>query len=66
MLLDNKQMLPADQITSLRQKNLLTNEEYAYVAGDLLVAENVQTTQKRVIGNATEVLGESRKRVLKG
>lgn len=66
MQFEERQTLPANQLVFLRNKNLIDNEEYAYVAGDLLVAENVKTSAKRVLGPALEVLGESKKRILKG
>lgn len=66
MQFDEKQTLPANQLLLLRSKKLIENEEYAYVAGDLLVAENVKTSMKRVIGQVAEILGESKKRILKG
>ena len=40
--------------------------EIAYRAGDLVVAENPVTGDKRVLGQAATVLTESNKRVLKG
>jgi len=66
MLLDNKQILRADQINELRAHKLINDSEYAYIAGDLLVAENIKTSEKRILGKAAEVLSESHKRVLKG
>ena len=66
MLLDNKQILRADQMNELRAQKLINDSEYAYIAGDLLVAENIKTSEKRVLGKAGEVLSESHKRVLKG
>jgi len=66
MLLDNKQILRADQMNELRAQKLINDSEYAYIAGDLLVAENIKTSEKRVLGKATEVLSESQKRILKG
>ena len=66
MLFDNKQSLRADQLNELRAQNLINDSEFAYIAGDLLVAENVTTSEKRVLGKVKEVLLESQKRVLKG
>lgn len=66
MILDTKQMLRAEEITKLRNSKVIEDNEYAYIAGDLLIAENVIASTKRVIGNAKEVLHESNKRVLKG
>ena len=66
MQFDEKKMLPSSQMVILRSKHLIESEEYAYIAGDLLVAENVKTSVKRVLGQAAEILGESKKRILKG
>jgi len=66
MILNTKQMLQAEQITQLRQKGVINEREYAYIAGDLLVAENVTTAEKRVIGNAQDVLTEGTRQVLRG
>tara|TARA_Y100000034_G_C6542039_1_gene233846 strand:+ start:223 stop:372 length:150 start_codon:yes stop_codon:yes gene_type:complete len=49
----------------LRKQGLLMEEEYAFVAGDLIVAENPITNTRRVVGD-TKVLSESNKRLLKG
>lgn len=52
---------------SLREQGMLNETEVAYVRGDLLVAVNVLTEEKRVIGKANELLTESpNRRVLKG
>ena len=66
MILNTKQMLQAEQIAQLRQKGMINEREYAYIAGDLLVAENVATSEKRVIGNAQDVLAEGTRQVLRG
>jgi hypothetical protein len=66
VILNTKQMLQADQISQLRQQGVINEREYAYIAGDLLVAENVTTSERRVIGNAREVLTEGTRQVLRG
>jgi hypothetical protein len=66
MQLNNKQILRPDQLDDLRKQSLISDDEYAYVAGDLVVAENVKTSNKRVLGKAAELLVESQKRILKG
>lgn len=64
---NHRELLSAAQIRYLRDANKISDKEYAFVAGDLLVAENVQTSEKRVLGTASELLNEqSSKRVLKG
>ncbi len=61
---DNKQ-LTTDETQSLRSSHLLSENEYAYRAGDLIVAENPVTGEKRIVGKAS-LLSENNKRVLKG
>jgi hypothetical protein len=52
-------------LNKLRQSGLLAIHEIAIVAGDVIVAENVLTKERRVleVGN---LLLESNKRILKG
>ena len=53
--------------TLLRQRNLMSANEVAYVQGDLLVVVEVTTQNKRVLGPAATYINESVKRqVLKG
>ena len=54
------------QLSNLRDRGLLKEEEIAYKAGDLLIAENPITGEKRVLGQTVAILTESTKRVLKG
>ena len=60
-----RQMLTADQLLTLRQKGLLSEQEVASVTGDLLIAEDAVTNERRMIGEAS-LLNESNKRVLQG
>ena len=62
---DLKHLLTAQQLVLLREKGLLSKEEIAFVTGDLLIAEDAVTNERRVIGEAS-LLNESNKRVLKG
>lgn len=66
MIFNQKQILSAQQMNALRESNQISRDEYAYIAGDLLVAENVKTSEKRVLGQAADMLTEGQKRVLKG
>ena len=51
----------------LRDRNLMSSSEVAYVQGDLLVVVEVTTQIKRVLGPAATYINESVKRqVLKG
>ncbi len=59
------QSLSPKETDSLREKSLINENEFAYKAGDLIVAENPVTGKKRVIGKVT-ILSEASKRVLKG
>lgn len=57
--------LPPNEIQSLRNEGIITENEIALRQGDLLVAVNVVTQERRVI---TRVIpeGVSSKRLLKG
>lgn len=59
------QSLSPDEVASLRSSMLIDETEFAYRAGDLLIAENPVSGEKRVIGK-TDLLAEGNKRVLKG
>ena len=58
-------ILTESEIADLRTRGLVHSAEFAYRAGDLIVAENPVTGEKRVVGKNT-VLAENNKRVLKG
>jgi hypothetical protein len=58
--------LSDDQLRSLREGRIIEQNEIAYKNGDLLIAENVLTKQTRIIGQASNVLAEANKRLLKG
>ena len=53
-----------EQTRKLRESGLLMSDEVAFLSGDLLVAENVVTKSRRVLGDS-DLLNES-KRLLKG
>jgi hypothetical protein len=59
----DKQLNQIEQ-EELRDRNLISETEVALVSGDLLIAENVVTKSRRIIGKAS-VLTEN-KRLLKG
>ena len=52
--------LTESQINLLREKNIISENEIAFKSGDLLVAENVLTGDKRIVENGNAVLRESR------
>ena len=58
-------LLTEAEIADLRSRNLVEPSEFAYRAGDLIVAENPVTGEKRVVRKNT-MLSENNKRVLKG
>ena len=56
-----------DQIAAMRASGQITDQEIAIVEGDLIVAKNVVTEARRIIGKVGDILVESTKRqVLKG
>ena len=61
----NNTQLNENEIRDLRQRGLINAEEFAFKAGDLIIAENPVTGEKRVVGQAS-MLSESTRRVLKG
>ena len=58
--------LPPEHQARLRKENLITEAEVAVVEGDLVIAKNVLTQTRRILGNRTEILNESQRRILKG
>ena len=62
----NNESLNEAQLNDLRTRGLLNEGEFAYRAGDLVVAENPVTGEKRVLGQAASLISESNKRVLRG
>ena len=53
------------EVQQLRTSGLISENEFAYKAGDLLIAENPTTGEKRIVGQ-TSIISETNKRVLKG
>ena len=62
-----KHELTVEQTKMLREANVITPKEIAYVMGDLLVIENVITGQKRTQAHALveRVLGQNNRKLLK-
>ena len=57
--------LPTEVIQRLREQGIITEQEVALQQGDLMIALNVVTQQRRIIeGRIAE--GASSKRLLKG
>ena len=61
-----KTMMSEENMIRLRKNSLLNENEIAYSIGDLVVAENVTTGEKRVLENVENYISEGRKRILKG
>ena len=60
-------IIEGDQLQDLRSTGTITENEIAILEGDLLLAKNVLTQERRIIGKAKDVITEnSKKRVLKG
>ena len=58
--------LSDDKIKTLRDNGVLKNDETVYYSGDLLIAENVITKERRVLDSDFKRLIESNQRLLKG
>lgn len=65
MSVDLDGSLPANQLTVLRSNNVIASNEIVFKYGDLYVAENVVTRERRQLHNVSELLREGRQ-VLKG
>lgn len=64
---DYEMSISNEQISAMRASGQITDQEIAILEGDLIVAKNVVTEARRIIGSANDVLTEStKKRVLKG
>ena len=60
-----ERILDEKDIVSLRNKRLISNDEIALKVGDLFIAENIITRERRVLDSAGSILSETR-RILKG
>jgi hypothetical protein len=60
--------LTSANLESLRTTGLISENEIAFIEGDILLAKNVVTEERRIIGKANDILNESsgNKRILKG
>ena len=64
---DLKMSITNEQMAAMRASGQITDQEIAILEGDLIVAKNVVTEARRIIGSAKDMLTEStKKRVLKG
>ena len=57
-----------NQLQQLRATGVITENEIALIEGDILLAKNVLTEEKRIIGKSSDILNENtnNKRILKG
>jgi len=58
--------LTNEQLVELRNRGLISTTEVAFIAGDLLIAENPVTSDRRIIGETKLLTETSNRRVLKG
>ena len=64
---DYEMSISNEQIAAMRASGQITDQEIAIQEGDLIIAKNVVTEARRIIGSANDVLTEStQRRVLKG
>ena len=64
---DYEMSVTNEQIAAMRAGGQITDQEIAIIEGDLIVAKNVVTEARRIIGKVGDILVESTKRqVLKG
>jgi len=59
-----KKQISKEQLEELRTSGQLASDEIAWISGDLVVAENVITNQKRIISETKNLFEQ--KRLLKG
>ena len=57
--MSGKNYLSNENLNFLREKKVISQNEVAYWAGDILVAENVITNAKRAIHEGAKLLNES-------
>jgi len=63
----SEQIVSGTQLQDLRSQKIITENEIAIVEGDLILAKNVLTQERRIIGKKSEVIKESNERkILKG
>ena len=56
-----------DQLSELRSQGTISENEIALVEGDMILAKNVLTLERRIVGKVKDVLTESNseRRILK-
>lgn len=61
-----EKILNESELRTLRGMGVITTDEVAYRIGDLIVAENVLTKERRSLNEPNTTFSESNKRLLKG
>jgi len=61
-----EKILNDSELRTLRAMGTITVDEIAYRIGDLVVAENVLTKERRTLNENNNTFSESNKRLLKG
>ena len=65
--MSSENTLSNTQLLLLRNQGTISEQEIALLEGDILLAKNVLTQERRIIGKANEVLTEgTEKKILKG
>jgi hypothetical protein len=57
--MNQKNYLAGEDLNRLRNNKIISTDEVAYWAGDILVAENVITNEKRALHEGAALLKES-------
>ena len=64
---DNDMSITHEQIAAMRASGQITDQEIAIMEGDLIIAKNVVTEARRIIGKVNDMIVENnQRRVLKG
>ena len=58
--------LSDENLRTLRAEGVLFDNEIAYKSADLLIAENVVSGKRRVLGTQKEIILKEEKKILKG
>jgi hypothetical protein len=60
-------IIDGDELQKLRINGVITENEIAILEGDLVLAKNVLTQERRIIGKTSDIITENnKKRILKG
>ena len=62
--MSNQKPLSAHDLRRLRENDMLMHDEVAVIVGDMVIAENVITKNRRVL-NTGNILLESKRRILR-